>query len=362
MKRKIVSVLVCAAMVATMAVGCGSSSTDTSSDAAATTEDAAAEEDAAATEDAAAEEDAAATDDAAAADGELIKVGIINNDPNESGYRTANDADMKAMFTEENGYDASFAYSLKNDEQITAAQKFIQDGVDYLLLSAADTAGWYTVLMDAQNAGVRVILFDRTIDADESLYEASIVSDMEAEGQTAVDWLAGQGLDEYNIIHIQGVMGSAAQQGRTGALNAMVEANDNWNLVTQQTAEWNAEKAQQIVQSVIDSGEDFNVIYAENDDMAKGAVAALDKANISHGVDGDVIIMGFDTNTWALEELLAGNWNYDGQCNPYQASYIDEVIKTIESGGTIEEKTIIKEEKGFDAETITQEDIDQYGI
>ena len=356
MKRKIVSVLVCAAMVATMAVGCGSSSTDTSSDAAATTEDAAAEEDAAATEDAAAEEDAAA------ADGELIKVGIINNDPNESGYRTANDADMKAMFTEENGYDASFAYSLKNDEQITAAQKFIQDGVDYLLLSAADTAGWDTVLMDAQNAGVRVILFDRTIDADESLYEASIVSDMEAEGQTAVDWLAGQGLDEYNIIHIQGVMGSAAQQGRTGALNAMVEANDNWNLVTQQTAEWNAEKAQQIVQSVIDSGEDFNVIYAENDDMAKGAVAALDKANISHGVDGDVIIMGFDTNTWALEELLAGNWNYDGQCNPYQASYIDEVIKTIESGGTIEEKTIIMEEKGFDAETITQEDIDQYGI
>ena len=362
MKRKIVSVLVCAAMVATMAVGCGSSSTDTSSDAAATTEDAAAEEDAAATEDAAAEEDAAATDDAAAADGELIKVGIINNDPNESGYRTANDADMKAMFTEENGYDASFAYSLKNDEQITAAQKCIQDGVDYLLLSAADTAGWDTVLMDAQNAGVRVILFDRTIDADESLYEASIVSDMEAEGQTAVDWLAGQGLDEYNIIHIQGVMGSAAQQGRTGALNAMVEANDNWNLVTQQTAEWNAEKAQQIVQSVIDSGEDFNVIYAENDDMAKGAVAALDKANISHGVDGDVIIMGFDTNTWALEELLAGNWNYDGQCNPYQASYIDEVIKTIESGGTIEEKTIIMEEKGFDAETITQEDIDQYGI
>ena len=362
MKRKIVSVLVCAAMVATMAVGCGSSSTDTSSDAAATTEDAAAEEDAAATEDAAAEEDAAATDDAAAADGELIKVGIINNDPNESGYRTANDADMKAMFTEENGYDASFAYSLKNDEQITAAQKFIQDGVDYLLLSAADTAGWDTVLMDAQNAGVRVILFDRTIDADVSLYEASIVSDMEAEGQTAVDWLAGQGLDEYNIIHIQGVMGSAAQQGRTGALNAMVEANDNWNLVTQQTAEWNAEKAQQIVQSVIDSGEDFNVIYAENDDMAKGAVAALDKANISHGVDGDVIIMGFDTNTWALEELLAGNWNYDGQCNPYQASYIDEVIKTIESGGTIEEKTIIMEEKGFDAETITQEDIDQYGI
>ena len=293
---------------------------------------------------------------------DLIKVGIINNDPNESGYRTANDKDMKAMFTEENGYDASFAYSLKNDEQITAAQKFIQDGVDYLLLSAADTAGWDTVLKDAQDAGIRVILFDRTIDADESLYEASIVSDMDKEGQTAVEWLESQGLEEYNIIHIQGVMGSAAQQGRTGALDEKVEAESNWNLVRQQTAEWNAEKAQQIVQSVIDQGTKFNVIYAENDDMAKGAVAALDKANISHGVGKDVIVMGFDCNKWALEELLNQNWNYDGQCNPFQASYIDEIIKKLEAGEKLDEKVVIMEEKGFDATTITQEDVDTYGI
>lgn len=296
-----------------------------------------------------------------AGSGDLIKVGIINNDPNESGYRTANDKDLKEMFTEANGYEASFAYSLKNDEQITAAQKFIQDGVDYLLLSAADTAGWDSVLKDAQDAGIRVILFDRTIDADPSLYEASIVSDMAKEGQTAVDWLKGQNLSEYKIIHIQGVMGSAAQQGRSGALDNAV-ASDGWTLVTQQTAEWNAEKAQQIVQSVIDSGESFNVIYAENDDMAKGAVAALDKANISHGVGKDVIVMGFDCNKWALEELLNQNWNYDGQCNPFQASYIDEIIKTLESGGTLSEKTIIMDEKGFDASTITQEDVDNYGI
>ncbi len=295
-------------------------------------------------------------------DSGLIKVGIINNDPNESGYRTANDNDMKAMFTEANGYDASFAYSLKNDEQITAAQQFIQDGVDYLLLSAADTAGWDSVLKDAQKEGVQVILFDRTIDADDSLYVASIVSDMAKEGQTAVDWLKGQGLAEYNVIHIQGVMGSAAQKGRTGALDAEVAANANWNLVTQQTAEWNAEKAQQIVQSVIDSGKSFNVIYAENDDMAKGAVAALDKANISHGVGKDVIVMGFDCNKWALEELLNKNWNYDGQCNPFQASYINDIIQKLEAGESIAEKVIIMDEKGFDASTITQEDVDKYGI
>ena len=343
MKKKILAAVMAATMVFSL-VACGSSDAGSS-----------------------AATGSAATDTASAgatstdASGDLIKVGIINNDPNESGYRTANDKDMKNTFTEANGYEASFAYSLKNDEQITAAQKFIQDGVDYLLLSAADTAGWDSVLKDAQDAGIRVILFDRTIDADESLYEASIVSDMAKEGQTAVDWLKSQNLSEYNIIHLQGVMGSAAQQGRTGALDDAA-ANDGFNLVTQQTAEWNAEKAQQIVQSVIDAGTPFNVIYAENDDMAKGAVAALDKANISHGVGKDVIVMGFDCNKWALEELKAGNWNYDGQCNPFQASYIADVIQKLQNGEDITEKTIIMDEKGFDATTITADDVSTYGI
>ncbi len=362
MKKKLAVLLTGAMAMATLA-GCGGGD---AAPAAETAAPAAEEEAPAAEETPAAEEEAPAAEEEApaadAASGDLITVGIINNDPNESGYRTANDKDLKETFTEANGYSASFAYSMKNDEQITAAQKFIQDGVDYLLLSAADTAGWDSVLMDAQDAGVRVILFDRTIDADESLYEASIVSDMDKEGETAVTWLESQGLDTYNIIHLQGVMGSAAQEGRSGALQSKVDAEANWNLVTQQTAEWNAENAQQIVQSVISSGEEFNVIYAENDDMAKGAVAALDAANISHGVGKDVIVMGFDCNKWALEELLAQNWNYDGQCNPFQSSYIDEVIKTIEGGGTVAEKVIIMDEKGFDATTITQEDVDNYGI
>ena len=355
MKKRTLATMMALSMAVVSLAGCGGSKPAETTAAPAATEAAAP----AATEAAA----PAATEAAApAASGDLIRVGIINNDPNESGYRTANDADLKKMFTKENGYDASFAYSLKNDEQITAAQKFIQDEVDYLLLSAADTSGWDSVLKDAQDAGIGVILFDRTIDASDDLYLASIVSDMNKEGDTAVAWLADQKLDNYNVIHIQGVMGSAAQQGRTGALDTKVAAEATWNLVTQQTAEWNSEKAQQIVQSVIDSGTEFNVIYAENDDMAKGAVAALDKANIAHGVGKDVIVMGFDCNKWALEELLAQNWNYDGQCNPFQAAYIDEVIKKVEKGETLTEKTIVMDEKGFDAATITKDDVDKYGI
>lgn len=292
----------------------------------------------------------------------MISVGVINNDPNESGYRTANDKAMREMFTEANGYKTTFYNNNDAAQQIATAQQMIQDEVDFLLLSPASTTGWDTVLKDAQAAGTQVILFDRMLEADESMYVAAVVSDMPAEGKTAVDWLASQGLSEYNIIHIQGHMGSDAQVGRTGALDEKVAAEANWNYVVQQTADWDEATAKTITQSVIDSGKSFNVIYAENDGMARGAVAALDAAGITHGVDGDVIVMGFDCNKWALEELLAGRWNYDGQCNPFQAETVDGIIKDLMAGKTPAQKIIYTPEQGFDAKTITADDVNNFGI
>ena len=294
-----------------------------------------------------------------------ITVGIVNNPPSESGYREANVKNFEEVFSADNGYVAKTAYTLKNDEQLQYAQQFITDGVDYLLISAAETTGWDAVLESAQEAGIGVFLFDRMIDCDPSLFEAAVVSDMANEGDLAVEWLLAQGLDEYNVIHIQGAMGSDAQLGRTSALDAAA-ADGKVKLVVQQTATWDEAEAKKIVESVINAGDAFNVIYAENDGMAKGAVAALDEAGITHGVEGDVIVMGFDCNKWALRELLAGNWNYDGQCSPFQAEVIDGMIKTLEEGGTIEglnEKgQIINAERGFDAKEITEEDIETYGL
>jgi simple sugar transport system substrate-binding protein len=295
---------------------------------------------------------------ASGASGSTITVGVVNNPPSESGYREANVKDMESVFSKENGYELKAFYSLKNDEQLQAAQGFITEGVDYLLISAAETTGWDEVLQSAKEAGIKVYLFDRKIDVDESLYEAAVVSDMAKEGETAVNWLLDQKLPEYNVIHIQGAMGSDAQIGRTGALDAQFEAG-TMKKVVQQTATWDEAEAKKIVESVINSKEKFNVIYAENDGMAKGAVAALDEAGITHGKDGDVVVIGFDCNKWALRELLSGTWNYDGQCSPFQAKIISDLIK---SGKEPSSKVIINEEKGFDAKTITQGDIDTYGL
>ena len=285
-----------------------------------------------------------------------IKIGIVNNPPSESGYRAANVKDFESVFTKKKGYNVKTYYSLKNDEQLNAASQFITDGVDYLLLSAAATDGWESVLKQAKANGVKVFLFDRMINVSDDLYEAAVVSDMAKEGTTAVNWLKAQNLSEYKVIHIQGAMGSDAQIGRTAALDKEFAAG-TMKKVVQQTATWDEAEAKKIVESVINSGEDFNVIYAENDGMAKGAVAALDEAGITHGVKGKVIVMGFDCNKWALEELVKGNWNYDGQCSPFQAAIIENMIKT-----GIMTKKFINQEKGFDAKTITKADVDKYGI
>jgi len=209
------------------------------------------------------------------------------------------------------------------------------------------------------------------IDCSDTLYEAAVVSDMNNQGDTAVAWLLHQDLDEYNVIHIQGQIGSAAQKGRTAALDREIDAG-KINLVSRGTGgdTWSGDEAKKIVEAVIASGDSFNVIYAENDGMADGATKAIDEAGITYGVEGDVVIMGFDCNMFALRYVMDGKWNYDGQCSPFQADVIDGFIKKLESGGTISipaDKKVISDEKGFDAKgngaiKVTQDVINQYGL
>ena len=297
-----------------------------------------------------------------------IKVGLINLDPAESGYREANVNDLHSVFTAENGYDAKFVTAPTADKQLEAANTFITEGLDFILSSAAATTGWDQTLAAANEAGIGVFLFDRMIECVPDLYTAAVVSDMRNEGVTAVAWLESLGLEEYNVLHIQGQLGSAAQIGRSEPLQEKCAADDKWTMVREGTGgdSWDPNEARKIAEAAINAGEKFNIVYAENDGMAQGVVAALDAAGITHGVNGDVIVMGFDCNKWALRELLAGNWNYDGQCSPFQAALIDQMIKTLVGGGEIEGlnelKQIINDEKGFDARTITEEDIATYGL
>ena len=289
----------------------------------------------------------------------LTKVGIVNLPPEESGYRQANVEDMNAVFSEANGYDAKQTNTMDNSEQIAAAKGYIRDGVDYLLISAANASGWDDTLKSAKDAGIQVILFDRAIDTDPSNYQAAILSDMAYEGEKAVEWVLGLDLDEINLILIRGQMGSAAEIGRSAAVLDAEKAG-KLNIVADGTGgdSWSLEEARKVVEAAIAAGKDFNVIYAQNDGMAQGAVQALEAAGISHGKGGDVKVIGFDFNRFALRNVQAGYWDADMQCNPRQAAQISEWIKS----GKMPSGIVYQEELLLTTDTITDELIEKWGI
>ncbi|NLL49061.1 MAG: substrate-binding domain-containing protein [Firmicutes bacterium] len=290
---------------------------------------------------------------------ELIKIGIVNLPPEESGYRQANVEDMNAVFSRENGYDAKQTNTADNSEQMAAARGYIRDGVDYLLISAANASGWDDVLQSAKRAGVRVILFDRQIDTDPSNYEAALLSDMHYEGELAVDWVLNNVPEPINLVLIRGQMGSAAEIGRSAAV-LKAQEEGKLTIVADGTGgdTWSLEEARKVVEAAIAANKDFNVIYAQNDGMAQGAVQALAAAGISHGKDGKVKILGFDFNRFALRNVQAGYWDADVQCNPRQASEIERWIRT----GNIPSGIVYQEEIVLSTDTITDEDIEKYGI
>jgi len=293
----------------------------------------------------------------------LIKVGIVNLPPEESGYRQANVEDMNTVFSSANGYDAKQTNTGDNSEQIAAAQGYIRDGVDYLLISAANASGWDNVLKSAKAAGVTVFLFDRLIDTDPSNYQAALVSDMAAEGETAVNWLLSQNLGTNNVILIRGQLGSAAERGRSAALLKARDAG-KLNIVADGTGgdSWSLEEARKVVEAAIAAGRDFNVIYAQNDGMAQGAAQALAAAGISHGKNGKVKIIGFDFNRFALRNVQAGYWDCDIQCNPRQAAEISNWIKAKANGSALPSGIVYQKEIYADTATITDELIQNYGI
>lgn len=288
-----------------------------------------------------------------------IKVGIVNLPPEESGYRQANVEAMNNVFSKANGYDAKQTNTGDNSEQIAAAKGYIREGVDYLLISAANASGWDNTLKSAKRAGIKVILFDRLIDTNASNFQAALVSDMAYEGKTAVNWVLNQGLNPINLVLIRGQLGSAAEIGRSAAVLDAAKAG-KLNIVADGTGgdSWSLEEARKVVEAAIAAGKDFNVIYAENDGMAQGAVQALEAAGISHGKNGKVKIIGFDFNRFALRNIQAGYWDADMQCNPRQAAEISKWIKS----GNVPSGIIYQKELLFETATITNEDIDNWGI
>ena len=318
-KRKLLGLILSVVMVVTMLGGCGGASNNKTS-----------------------------SGDGGSGDGnDLITVGFSQVGA-ESDWRTANTESMKSTFTEANGYRLIFDDAQqKQENQLKAIRNFIQQEVDYIVLAPVTESGWDAVLKEAKDADIPVIIVDRMVDvSDDSLYTAWVGSNFKLEVQKACAWLKAyqdaKKIDKINIVDIQGTIGASAQIGRTEALNEAVKAN-GWNLLAQQTGEFTQAKGQEVMESMLKQYKDINVVYCENDNEAFGAIDAIEAAGKTVGPDGDILVMSFDTTKAGITDTQSGKIILNTECNPLHGPRVEEIIKTLESGGTPEKKAYVEE-------------------
>jgi simple sugar transport system substrate-binding protein len=284
----------------------------------------------------------------------------------ESEWRVANTESVKAALSEENGYELIFDDARNMQEnQIRAIRNFIQQEVDFIVFSPRVETGWDSILQEAKDAGIPVIVIDRDIVlADESLYQAYVGSDFRQEGEKAVTWLAAllekqeRTAEEIRIVHLQGTLGSTAQLHRTAALEAAVAKNGNWHIVEQENGDFTRAKAYEVMGAILQRTTDIDVVYCENDGEALGAIDALEEAGLTCHPDNGVVVISFDATRKGLEYCFEGRIALNVECNPLQGPYIDEIIRKLQAGEAVERKKFV-DETLFDHYTITKGMIEQ---
>lgn len=349
MKKKLIGLMAMTVLLASAVLtGCGSSQTTATTAAPATTAPAATQ---AATE--------AKTEAAPAAKGNIV-VGFSQVGA-ESDWRTANTESMKGTFTEANGYTLIFDDAQqKQENQLKAVRNFIQQDVDYIVIAPVTETGWDTVLQEAKDVGIPVVIVDRMIDvSDDSLYTAWVGSNFLQEGYDAVTWLEdyltanNRGDEAINIVTLQGTIGSSAQIGRTNGVEEKMGNHDNWTMLARQTGEFTQAKGQEVMESFLKTYDDIDVVIAENDNMAFGAIDAIKAAGKTCGPEGDVIIISFDAVAAAFDSMIAGDMNVSVECNPLHGPRVAEIIQKLEKGEAVD-KIAYVEEGVYPADTAAQ--------
>jgi simple sugar transport system substrate-binding protein len=163
--------------------------------------------------------------------------------------------------------------------------------------------------------------------------------------------------DKLRIAHMQGSPGSSAQIGRTEGLQAGVDRNGGWEVVARDTGHFTQVQGKEVMERFLSENNEIDVLYCENDNMAFGAMKAMDEARVEHGSRGGVTIISFDATRAGLEATLAGKISYNVECNPLHGPRVERIIQQLKSGGT-PSKILYVDELAFDAATVTQQEID----
>jgi len=247
----------------------------------------------------------------------------------ESDWRTANTRSIKAE-AKKRGVDLRFADAQgKQENQIEALRTFITQKVDIIAFSPKVETGWTPVLTEIKEAGIPVIITDRAVDSDPSLYVAFIGSDFVEEGRRAARWLAENTEGKLRIAELQGTVGASCAIDRKKGFEEVLKDHPRMEIVLSQDGDFSRAKGKEVMEAFLKSpkGQDINCLFAHNDDMALGAIQAIKAAGKKPGVD--VTIISIDGVRAAFDAMIAGELNCTVECNPLIGPKVFDLVEAL---------------------------------
>jgi simple sugar transport system substrate-binding protein len=263
----------------------------------------------------------------------------------ESGWRTANTKSVQDS-AKSAGVDLKFSDAQqKQENQIKAIRSYIQQQVDVIAFSPVVESGWDTVLKEAKDAEIPVILTDRSVDSsDTSLYKTFLGSDFVEEGKKAGEWLVEDSASTegpVNIVELQGTTGAAPAIDRKEGFEAAIAADPDLKIVQSQTGDFTRSGGKQVMEAFLKNTPDIDVVYAHNDDMGLGAIEAIEAAGKVPGKDIKIITV--DAVKDGMTALADGKINYIVECNPLLGEQLMDLAAKVVAGEEVPARVVTEE-------------------
>ena len=275
----------------------------------------------------------------------------------ESEWRTANTESIKSS-AKDAGIELKFSDAQqKQENQIKAIRSYIAQKVDVIAFSPVVESGWETVLREAKAAKIPVVLTDRSVSTkDDSLYVTFMGSDFIEEGRKAGRWLVEKMKDQkgdVNIVELQGTVGSAPAIDRKKGFEEIIKADPKFKIIRSQTGDFTRAKGKEVMEAFLKAdGKKINVLFAHNDDMAIGAIQAIEEAGLKPAKD--IVIISIDGVKGDFEAMIAGKLNVSVECSPLLGPQLMQAVKDIKDGKTLP-KRIVTVESIFPMEVAAKE-------
>jgi len=262
----------------------------------------------------------------------------------ESGWRTAETESIQSE-AKKRGVDLKYSDAQqKQENQIKALRAFAAQHVDAIILAPVVETGWEPVLREVKRAKIPVILVDRGIKVgDQSLYTTLIASDFVSEGRMAGEWLAKKLGGKGNIVELQGTAGAAPANDRKKGFAEVIQKHPGMKVIKSQSGDFTRAKGKEVMEAFLKAeGKNVNAVYAHNDDMALGAIQAIEEAGLQPGKD--VTVVSIDGVKGSFEAMVAGKLNCTVECNPLLGPAAFDAVEAAVAGKPVEKNIVVKDE------------------